>query len=67
MKYFSSLVIIVVILLVGWSSNSSINLIFSKNTKITNFVPVSIKHSINQVKNNFIHSIVDTVAKDFSS
>lgn len=66
MKYFSRFIILIVILLVSWSSNSSVNLIFSKNTKFSNYVPASAKRSINLVKYNLVHSFVNKIDKDFS-
>lgn len=59
MKYLSRFIIVIVILLIGWSSISSINLIMTKNIEYTSYIPRSITRSINQLKYNFVESIID--------
>lgn len=67
MKYLSRSIILVVFLLISLSSVSSINLIYSKNIRLNNFIPNPVNKSTKILQERLIHSLVDKIAKDFDS
>lgn len=67
MKYFSFILITIVILLVSFSTVNSVQLIFSKSTQVSYFLSDQLKRSSQEVQDKLAQSLAEAIVNDFNN